>query len=111
MKFIVLACSALLLSGCVSMGMAEFSIVSTKPLNLKNEYVESKRVTGKDMRHLVFIIPIGVPKVDSAIANALEKSGADYLTDVKVTSNTWLIPLIYGQLSIDVEGTPWTINN
>jgi hypothetical protein len=111
MKFSVIICATLILGGCVSMEMAEFSMVSTKPLNLNNEFVASKRVTGKDMKHQVFIIPIGVPRVDSAIENALNKSGANYLTDVKVTSNTWLIPLIYGQLSIEVEGTPWIINN
>jgi len=93
------------------MDVAEFSVVSTKSINIKNEYVESKRVTGKDMTHQVIIFPIGVPKIDSAVENALEISGADYLTDVKVTSDTWLIPLIYGQLSINVEGTPWKAKN
>ena len=107
MESSVLMCLALLLTGCISMDMAEFSVVSTKPIDIKSEYIESKRVTGTDMTHQVIIFPIGVPKIDSAVENALASSGADYLTDVKVTSDTWLIPLLYGQLSINVEGTAW----
>lgn len=111
MKFFWLVLSILLLPGCLSIDMAELTLASTRDIDVNRRAKPLEKVVGQDLKHQVIVFPLGIPTIDAAIENALQNSGADYLTDVKLTSNSWFIPLIYGQLWIEAEGIPWKLED
>lgn len=98
----------MIISGC-SNRLVDFTIISTKNVDLSKAgtFQRTKmRTEGKDVSHVVLIIPTGVPNMKEAIDKALERiPGAVALVDGVVYSKFWTI-LVYGQSSYVVEGTP-----
>jgi hypothetical protein len=93
---------------------SEFAVISTKKVDLavgsRLKKLE-KRVTGEDVEYFYFVLPSGVPTIESATKNALEKiPGAVALVDVMVYYRWWYIPYIYGKQWYEVEGTPLVHN-
>ncbi len=97
-----LACSARL---------GDFTMVSTKNIDLSQGAGftrTSQRVKGRDTVRIILFIPTGfVPNIKDATDRALQQApGAVALVDVVWRHEFFLIPLIYGEDSYVVEGTP-----
>lgn len=98
-----------LLFGC-STRVTDFTIISSKSINISDETYfkrSNNRVTGEDLRHIIFLFPTGFPNMKQAIDNAIQsEDGAVALLDGVVNYNIWWIPYIYGRVYYQVEGTP-----
>lgn len=103
------ACILLVFSSC-SQRIADFTILSSKNINLANgpNMVRGKnRVSGIDKVHWIIIIPTGVVDVKNALDKAIESTpGCVAILDGAVYHKSWWIPYIYGQEMYIIEGTP-----
>jgi len=99
--------------------MLDLSIVSTNKISLNKAELASmpktKGVVGKDVRYTVGFIPwSGVPHLDEAVKDALEKGSGDLMTDVSVYTKSTIWFLFIASIianSIEVEGTVVKTNN
>jgi len=95
----------LVMSGC-SIRLSDFSAVTTKSINLDKVDIDSlpqvKGVRGKDTKFTLVFIPLGVPHLEDAIDDALEKGGGDLMTDVVLYRRSWWF--LIGQESLEVKG-------
>lgn len=98
-----------LLTGCTNR-LTDFTIISTKNVDISvigRAKRGSARIEGKDVAHIIIIIPTGVPNMKEAIDRAIESvPGAVALVDGVLYQNWFYIPYIYGQSAYIVEGTP-----
>ena len=102
-KLAVMAMIVALLSGC-SVRIVDFTAISTKNTGIKA--VETgQRVTGEDCAP-VFLFPLGVPNMKTAIDRAIESAGPGYdaLIDGVVYHKNQ--SFIIGQICYTIEGTP-----
>lgn len=108
-KLTLLAAAAVLLSGCTHRYM-DFTTISSKNMDMSRgaEFERgTKRVIGEDKAHIIVFIPTGQPNPKEALDRAIESTpGAVALQDGVITQKFWWIPYIYGQTSVEVEGTP-----
>jgi hypothetical protein len=106
---LALTIAATIITGCTHR-LTDFTIISSKNIDLTRgaEFVRAPvRVTGKDTKSIIVIIPTGEPNVKEAMDRAIESTpGAIGLLDGVITSESWYIPYIYGEASYTVEGTP-----
>lgn len=105
MKKIVLASTvlaALLSTGCAQR-VADFTLASTKNVNLNSgNFVKGKRVQGEDSKIIIFV-PLGTPSVKEAVDVAIEKEPcAVALTNV--TADSEFFAFIFGYMKYKVEG-------
>ena len=93
---------ALLSTGC-SQRIADFTLASTKNVDLNNgDFVKGKRVTGEDTK-IIILFPIGIPSVKEAADVAIEKDKcAVALTDV--TADSEFFSFLVGYVKYKVEG-------
>lgn len=94
---------ATLVAGC-SMRITDFTVISTKNVNVKAAKAPS-RVVGTDCI-VVFLFPFGIPNMKTAIDKAIEQAGPQYdaLIDGVVYIDNY--HFIVGQQCYRVEGTP-----
>ncbi|MGO1297036.1 MAG: hypothetical protein ACTMIA_06945 [Vibrio sp.] len=94
--------ATLVTTGC-STRVADFTIASTKNVNLNSgDFIKGKRVTGTDTRAIV-LIPVGHPNIKEAADDAIEKDHcAVALTDV--TTDYSHFALLFGYSRFTVEG-------
>ena len=97
----------LLLSGCASQHIANFSLVSTKQTNLNNQYESIGSIEGADIAYLIFIIPTGTVKIDNAVNNTLLSNNVDYITNTVITRESFYFPYIGGYQKYKVKGEGW----
>lgn len=97
------AASLALLQGC-TYRITDFTVISTKSTNIP-AYQQAPRVTGTDCA-LFFIIPIGLPKMKTAIDNAIESAGPQF--DALIDGVVYLqdFSFVVGKNCFKVEGTP-----
>lgn len=102
-KIATVVFAALILSGC-SARVADMTVASTKNYNLNsNKFVKGARVIGEDSAP-VFIFPLGVPNVKTAMDRAIEKNRcAVALSDVVVTQYNH--SFLFGKFGYTIEGT------
>ena len=97
-------------SGC-SERIGDFTIISTKNAELGQKYVrttlDGTKAIGIDSKPIIVVIPMGNPNIKEAVDKALEKNGAQVLTDVVIYYDYFYIPYIYGEMKYRVEGTGW----
>jgi hypothetical protein len=100
--FISTVLVALLSTGC-SQRIADFTLASTKNVDLNNgDFVKGKRVTGEDTK-VIILFPIGIPSVKEAADVAIEKDKcAVALTDV--TADSEFFSFLVGYVKYKVEG-------
>ena len=106
MKQKILIFFLLILTAC-STRVADFTIVSTKNIDMDGNYelVESN-VKGKDVTPIIIYIPIGSPSIEDAIDDALNSVDGDIMTDVTVRSNIlWFV--YFGTHTYVVVGDVW----
>lgn len=108
-KLTLLAAAVVLLSGCTQRYI-DFTTISSKNMDMSRgaEFERgTQRVVGEDKAHIIVFIPTGQPNAKEALDKAIESTpGAVALLDGVITHKFWWIPYIYGQSSIEVEGTP-----
>jgi len=105
MKKITLAAvvlATLLSTGCAQR-VADFTLASTKNVDLNNgDFVKGKRVTGEDSKVIV-IFPLGIPSIKEAADEAIEQDTcAVALTDV--TADSEFFSFFFGYIKYTVEG-------
>lgn len=91
------------LSGC-STRIVDFTAISTKNVSIPTS-ARGDRVTGQDCVP-VFIGPLGIPNMKTAIDKAIETSGAEY--DALIDGVVYSVnqSFLIGRQCFKVEGTP-----
>lgn len=93
------------LSGC-SVRLGDLSAITTKSINLDKVDIDAlpqvKGVRGKDTKFIFVFIPFGIPHLEDAIDDALEKGGGDLMTDAVIHRRYWWF--LIGQDSFEVKG-------
>ena len=106
-KTMCLLCLAVLIltSGC-SLRIADLTVVSTRNVNLDKVDLDSmpqtRGVIGKDSKFMLCFIPLGVPHLEDAIDDALDKGNGDIMVDGVLYSEGWWF--LVGQNTIKVKG-------
>ena len=83
----------LLISGC-SVRVADLTLISTKNIDLSNAKLDirkGKRIKGEDCAiALLGLIPLGIPNLEEAVDDALEKGKGNVMVDqVSYRKNTY----------------------
>ena len=107
-KLLIIPFIALLFFGCANR-LTDFTIISTKNVNLEKKFAKGERVLGEDKTFFLLGIPLGrFPTVKGAIDDAIQrKTGATALADGVVSSGGWTV-LFVSQMGYTVEGTVLT---
>lgn len=103
--FCIMLASVVMLSAC-SQHLGNFSALATGTYDAKNissSTLIKKDAVGGTKRFMILGIPIGQPKVDEAVADALRQNDGDYMMNGSLYSNFWTILLI-GQIGYEVKG-------
>ena len=94
-----------LMSGCVTR-TADLTILSTRNVSLDSTDLDSlpqtRGVEGKTSKMMLLFIPLGVPHLEDAVEDALEKGNGDVLLDGVVYIGGWWF--LIGQNTIKVKG-------
>ena len=105
---ILAASAAMLMAGCTTR-IGDFTIYSTKNIDVKKSLHTvdtSRRVTGRDAKYLFVFIPLGQPNLKEAADNAEQKVPECVgLSDVAVRVGGWWA-ILTGQTWIEIEGNP-----
>jgi hypothetical protein len=107
----ILLATIFLINGC-SVRVADLTLVSTKNIDLSNAKFDAnkgQRAKGEDCIVLLLGIPLGVPNLEKAIDDALEKGRGNAMVD-QVTYSNFKDFIIAGQSCIEVEGTVLNTN-
>lgn len=94
--------------GC-SQRLGDFTVMSTKNVDINANYVKVERnIKGKDMKPIIIVFQTGIPNIEEAIDDALNKvvDGA-VMTDVSLKYRWFYIPYIYGEMTYEVVGDVW----
>ena len=82
---LILALAAAICMGGCRTRIADLTLVSTKNIDLSSTSLDirtGQRVTGQDCVYSVFgLIPLGVPNLQEAVDDALEKVGGNIMVD------------------------------
>jgi hypothetical protein len=109
--FTLLFSLLIVLGGCSTTPILDFSIISTRSLpveDLGRLERREMRVTGQTEQQVYFIIPIGNVNVRTSLERAINSvPGCVALVDgsIKLTQRMFF-PFIYADSKIVVEGTP-----
>jgi hypothetical protein len=114
MKLVLGLCLCCLFTcgGCCSQRLGDFTVLTTKNINLSNFSTKdnlsagTERVSGSDVSHMICVFPTKVPNFKDAIDDAIEQGNCDLLSEAVIRYEFFYIPLIYGQEKFVVEGCP-----
>ena len=106
-SFILILISLVLLFvvGC-STRMGDFTILSSKNVDIGGKYKKLERHSGSDITPYILFFPIGEPNLEEAVDECLEIGQGDLLTNVLVETSSWWA-ILYGQQIITVTGDVW----
>lgn len=101
----IFLCAGLaVLQGCVTR-LGDFTVISTKNVDVSG-LKPGDRMKGEDCVNMLFsMIPLGEVNWKNAMDQALERGKGDAMVDIVVTFNFWMIPYIWGQQCVEIEGT------
>jgi hypothetical protein len=92
------------LSSC-AYRLGDLTIASTRNYEQSQKYeLAQRQVEGRDMRHWIIIFPTGMPNIEEAMDDAINKADGEYMTNAALYLVRWYIPLIYGQYGFQVKG-------
>jgi len=95
-----------LLQGCFTR-IGDVSAISTRNVSLERVNLENlpqtRNVTGKASNLVLVFIPLGVPHLEDAVEDALDKADGDLMLDASIHRGGWWF--IIGETSIKVKGT------
>jgi hypothetical protein len=83
--------------------VADFTIVSTKNVDIGSKYVKKGTYEGED-KTFVFLFPFGNPNLKTAVDKCIESGAGDLLTNA-VINYTWSVYI--GPLGYSVKGDVW----
>ena len=96
-----------MLGGC-TFRVADLTLVSTKNVDLNNTSLDARKGTREKGEHCAFallgLIPLGIPNLEEAVDEALEKGKGNIMVD-QVTYSTGAYYILLSQSCIEVEGT------
>ena len=97
------------LSSC-TYRVVDFTIISSKNVDWtkSSTFVKGRdRIEGQDQIHYILFIPTGIANIKEAMDRAIESTpGCVALLDGVVLNKYWIIPGLYGNQRMVVEGTP-----
>ena len=103
--FAGVAIAGILSAGCATR-MGDLSVASTKIANLDgvnlNNAPTEHHVTGEAKSFVFLFIPFGIPHLEDAVDDALEKGNGDVMTDITVTRKGWWF--LVGETGWEVTG-------
>ncbi len=106
MCFIIILIMGFFLSGC-TIRHGDFTVASNKVMRLSDFDLDkaerTKGVEGEDIKHIIFGFPTGVPTIDAAVDDALEKGNGDVMTDAVLEYTYWTM-ILYGQVGFNIKG-------
>lgn len=95
------------LTGCSTIRLGDLSLMSTKNVNLDEVDLDTlpqqKGIEGEDTKFVLLFIPFGIPHLEDAVDDALEKGGGDLIADAVIYSKGWWF--IIGETTLSVKGT------
>ena len=99
----------LLFTACTTVNHGRFTVLSNKHAPLDGlDLASAERihdVVGRDVNRTVVVFPTKLaPSLDSALDDALAKTGGDVMVDVEVEFSSWTVPLVYGESVWEVRG-------
>ena len=103
---------SLLCASCVSkIPICNLTVASTKNMDLENTLHvvdEDRKVSARDLKHIIILFPTGSPSIEEAVAKAQESiPGCVGLTNVTISHYSELFFLfIYCRSGYEVEGYP-----
>ena len=82
-------------------------MISTKNVVLEKTDIDKKpqrkNVLGEDKKFMLLFIPFGIPKIESAVNDALAKGKGDLIVDASLDSTGWWF--ILGEFGYELRGT------
>ncbi len=76
-----------------SVRMGDLTVASPRLVNLDSIDLDTlptnRRVEGEDKVWVILFIPLGLPRLDEAIENALDRGGGDVMTDISIHREAW----------------------
>ncbi len=93
------------LMGC-AVRQADLTAITTRNVKLDGVNLNAlpgKKVEGKDSNFVFLFIPFGMPQLEDAIDDALDKGEGDLMLDAVIYTNHWWF--LIGQDIITVKGT------
>jgi hypothetical protein len=101
----ILFCVGLISLGGCATRLGDFTVLSTKNVDVTG-LKPGDRFSGEDcVGYLFAMIPLGDVNWKNAMDQALERGKGDVMVDVVLTAKGWMIPYIFGQQCIEIEGT------
>lgn len=106
---VLLIILATFLGGCAN-HIGNFSAISTS--NFEGKNIDSSHISMRDAKgvshcYIVIIFPIcagGAPKLDEAVSKAISFGKGDFMQNVRIYTNEWYIPFIFGDTTFTVQG-------
>lgn len=93
-----------------SQKIMDFTLISSKKVDLSKaaSFVKGeKKIMGKKHIYMIVMIPTGKFSIDKALDRAIESvPGCVALVDGTVRTSIWMIPCVFYQQTITIEGTP-----
>lgn len=102
---LLLSLASILSFGC-STQLGNLSAAAAKNIDFsqKKKVLVKTNVEGADIKSIIFMFPTGQSQIDKAISNAVSSVGGDYMENVRITTNFWWIPYIYGRAGFKATG-------
>jgi len=101
---IMLSLSLVIMQGCTTR-LGDFTVLSTKNVDVSG-LKPGDRFSGEDCANFLFMmIPLGQINWKNAMDQALERGKGDVMVDIVLTQTGWVIPYLWAQQCIVIEGT------
>ncbi len=105
-KILAIVATLLSLSACTT-HLTDFTMISTKNVALNKTDIDNKpqkkNVLGEDKKFMFLFIPFGIPRIETAVNDALAKGNGDLLIDASLDSSGWWF--LIGQSGYEIKGT------
>lgn len=92
-------------AGCTQR-IGDFTLISTKNVDIGGKYKKMARHNGKDTKHVILGIPLGTPDLKQAVDNCIEAGNGELITNAVLEYNWWTA-IVYGQMTYSVVGDVW----
>jgi hypothetical protein len=93
-------------TGCVTR-LGDMTVLSTRNVTLSkvdlDRMPQVKGITGRDSKFIILCIPLGIPHLEDAVDEALNKGGGDVMVDAVVHQEGWWF--LVGQTALTVKGS------
>ena len=103
---ILTSATLLITTGCTTR-LGDMTVLSSRNVTLNkvdlDKLPQVKGITGRDSKFIFLCIPFGVPRLEDALDDALNKGGGDVMIDAVVHQEGWWF--LVGETALTVKGT------